>query len=450
MDAKLAVIPTASQAAHLGQLGHSQEASSFSEVTQKETVLKTPSLPSGRETDVAYSPAKVMTERIRQHFGEILGRPLAGTMAEIVGSLLLLAGSSRGWYGRLTLHGIARCMATPGEIDSRYKRLDRFLCNSRLVIHKALQGLLTFSGGMQGNGLLPVLLDQTALNHDQVQALVASFPWGNRGIPFAMTAFEYGPLFQSQNMIEGLFLDRILEWAKGCLALVFIMDRGYAKLVHLKRLVERQALFIVRGRSDVLVEYHGHDGWRRIGLGRLPHRQGIPLRYRNVLYHGTQSLRVDIVVYRGRGFQEPWFLIVPPDSEASLPTEQVVEYYRWRMRIEVTFRDFKSCLGLRGLRLKVRKAEKMERLLICLALAYIVLVAMGETSQGRALRKRIEIRRKKPRHGTRRTLSVLTIALFIVGGWFAIALDHAMAILADLMKNWTAGVFSPYLANSAS
>jgi hypothetical protein len=42
------------------------------------------------------------------------------------------------------------------------------------------------------------------------------------------------------------------------------------------------------------------------------------------------------------GFQSPWFLIVPPDSEAWLPTEQVVALYRQRMQIEHCFRDRKS------------------------------------------------------------------------------------------------------------
>src|SRR5256884_2559081 len=51
---------------------------------------------------------------------------------------------------------------------------------------------------------------------------------------------------------------------------------------------------------------------------------GRPLRYRHVLYHSQKAEPVDVIVYRGKGFQEPWFLIVPPDSEAWLPTEEVV------------------------------------------------------------------------------------------------------------------------------
>ena len=398
--------------------------------------------------DPQRKPAEALSGKMYEQFCPFLGRPVISAMIEVVGALLLFAGSTRGWYGRLTLWGIARCMATRGKIRSRYKRLDRLLCNGRFVLSQAIQGLIVFSGAKQATGLLPVLLDQTSLNQDQVQAIVASFPWGNRGVPFAMTAFEIEKLAQSQNDIEWSFMERILRWFGQSVAICLVMDRGYAKLIHLKKLLEQDAFFIVRGRGDVTVEYSGRDGHRRIGLGRLPHRQGIALRYHNVLYHASQSIRVDIVVYHGKGFQEPWFLIVPPQSEGILSNDQVVEYYRFRMRIEVTFRDFKSCLGLRGLRLKVNRAEKMERILICLALAYIVMITMGETQEGRFIRKRIEVRRKKPRHGTRRTLSVLSIALFVMGELFTTLFQNAVALIADLMNNWSAGVFSPCLVTT--
>jgi len=51
---------------------------------------------------------------------------------------------------------------------------------------------------------------------------------------------------------------------------------------------------------------------------------------------------VDVVVYRERGFKEPWFLLAPAGKEDILPTEKVVELYRRRMNIEVTFRDILS------------------------------------------------------------------------------------------------------------
>ena len=38
--------------------------------------------------------------------------------------------------------------------------------------------------------------------------------------------------------------------------------------------------------------------------------------------------KIDVIVYRKKGFKEPWFLLVPANSEDLLPTELVVEWYR--------------------------------------------------------------------------------------------------------------------------
>ena len=99
------------------------------------------------------------------------------------------------------------------------------------------------------------------------------------------------------------------------------------------------------------------------------------------------------------------------------------------MNIEVTFRDFKSHLGLRGLSLRVRKGERLDRLLGAVVLAYILLLVLGMSEIGKSLQKRIEILRSKARHGTRKTLSVLTISLFALSDSFLLTRDNLINIL---------------------
>jgi hypothetical protein len=48
---------------------------------------------------------------------------------------------------------------------------------------------------------------------------------------------------------------------------------------------------------------------RRQRLGRLPHRTNPPVRYGHALCHGQKAEPVDGVVYRKKGFQQPWFLV---------------------------------------------------------------------------------------------------------------------------------------------
>jgi len=195
-----------------------------------------------------------------------------------------------------------------------------------------------------------------------------------------------------------------------------------------------QWLYIIRGRRDVIVEYREKGEVYRKNLGRLRHRQGVAQRYSNVLYQGERREKVDIIVYRERRFKEPWFLIVPASSEKLLPTDLVISWYRARMRIEVSFRDFKSQLGIRGLTLRVRKAERLSRLLCGLILVYILLLTLGGSCLGEGLRKAFEIPRLKPRHGTTRALSVLSLALMAITDTFMLNLSNLLRILTELLR----------------
>jgi hypothetical protein len=61
--------------------------------------------------------------------------------------------------------------------------------------------------------------------------------------------------------------------------------------------------------------------------------------------------------------------------------------------------------------LKVRVAERLGQLLFAFCRAYALLVCLGLTPAGQAARADLEVLRQQPRHGTRRTLSVLSIAM---------------------------------------
>ena len=90
---------------------------------------------------------------------------------------------------------------------------------------------------------------------------------------------------------------------------------------------------------------------------------------------------------------------------------------------------------MRGLSLKVRKGERVDRLLGTMVLTYILLLVLGVSEIGKFLWKRIEILRSKARHGTRRTLSVLTVSLFAISDTFLLARDNLFSILVECF-NW--------------
>jgi hypothetical protein len=189
--------------------------------------------------------------------------------------------------------------------------------------------------------------------------------------------------------------------------LILVFDRGYARVELIKDLSRGHQPFLIRAPHKVIVQTRIGGRRRRLSLGRLPHQTNKPVRYRHVLYHSQKAEPVDVIVYRQKELQQAWFLVVPPDSESWLPTEEVVGLYRQRMRIEHCFRDWKSHWGLRGLQLQVQKTERTLRLSMGFTLAYLHLLLLGQDPLAEKLRR-------AARHGTQKILSALSMAICLL------------------------------------
>jgi hypothetical protein len=272
-------------------------------------------------------------------------------------------------------------------------------------------GLARVIAGRRRAGLWPLLFDQTAAG--STQALVAGVPFAGRVLPLALYTFDYPwqeRTAPSQNALEELFLLDVETALPAGVRAVWIGDRGYGRAALLRTCAQQHRLYVLRGRAGTCVTWQG----RRVKLDDLGAPARRPVRYRHVAYQARTQVLVDVIVYHDPAYQEPWYLLVPPDREALLPTATVVRLYRERMQVEQAFRDFKTHLGLRGLQLKVRIAERLGRLLLAFCLAYCLAVVLGAGPAGTAARPAFEIRRRRARHGTRRTLSVLSIAMLML------------------------------------
>jgi Transposase DDE domain len=366
-----------------------------------------------------------------------LRRTVRKNLARLTCAFLQLALSVRFGYGGLHLTSIARVLPEGKKFKSSYKWLSRFLKCKYFDASSLAECMLAVILGNKPPRWVLVLVDQTTVNG--VEVVNAAIPFQGRAVPVAWVDFEYpwktvSPA--SQNTIERYLLSWLQLAVPHGVRLILIFDRGYARVELIKDLNQGQQPFVIRARRQVLVQTKVQGRRRRLSLGRLPHRMGCAIRYAHVLYHSQKAEPVDVIVYREKGFQEPWFLIVPPDSASWLPTEEVVSLYRQRMQIEQCFRDWKSHLGLRGLHLQVDKSERLLRVLMGFTLAYLIVLLLGSDPLAEKLRAHFERERRTPRHGTRKVLSVLSIALYVLSDprWQQQAQKRLMKILARLAQ----------------
>ena len=385
-----------------------------------------------QETDVF----RVVAELIEAYFGG-LRRTVRKNLTRLTGAFLRLALSVRFGYGGLHLTSVARVLPEGKKFKSSYKWLGRFLQCKYFDPSSLAECMLALILGEKPPPWVIVLVDQTTI--DGVQVVNAAIPFQGRAVPVAWVDFEYPwktltP--PSQNTVERYLLTWLGLAVPPRVRLILVFDRGYARVELIRDLNHGRQPFLIRARSKVIVQAEVRGRRQRLSLGRLPHRSGRATRYRHVLYQSQKAEPVDVIVYRERGFEQPWFLLVPPDSEPWLPTAEVVRLYRQRMQIEHCFRDWKSHLGLRGLHLPVDKSSRWLRLLMGFTLAYLLFLLLGPDPLAEKMRPIFEQRRHHPRHGAKRVLSVLSIALYLLPDprWQQPARKRGMRILARLAQ----------------
>jgi len=364
-----------------------------------------------------------------------LRRTVRKNLARLTVAFLDLALSVRFGYGGLHLTSVARVLSDQVKYKNRYKWLSRFLRCKYFDPSSLAECMLRLVLGDRPPPWVIVLVDQTTI--DGVEVVSAALPLAGRAVPVAWVDFQYPWTTvrpPSQNFVELCLFTWLVQAAPPGVRLVLIFDRGYVRVALIKDLNLGGQPYVLRGRKDVIVQAVVRGHRRRISLGRLPHRSGQPVRYRHVLYHSRKAEPVDVIVYRQKGFQDAWFLIVPPDSESWLPTDEVVRLYRQRMQIEHCFRDWKSHLGLRGLHLRVDKSQRLLRLLMAFTLAYLLVLLLGQDPLAEKARPFFEVPRRRPRHGTRKVLSALSVALYLLANtrWASRALRRFVEIVSRI------------------
>jgi len=324
-------------------------------------------------------------------------------IALVTYALVTLYHGARGGNGWLSKAALARCLPLGIGPKEREQRLYRFLGNLRLTSELLIPLHIALACGTKLRERVPMILDQTTIRG--IETLLIGLVFEGRVLPIAFSCFMKRLIHKSQNILE----HSLILAAMSCFPVEFrpllILDRGYARVSLLAHLRQEGIPFLCRAKRSVMVYLNGKGQT----LGRFKIKPGQLFRY-SVLYHSQKKEPLDLIIYFGKGYKDPWYLLVP--SATSLTAKEIVELYARRMSIEQGFRDWKTHLGVRGLIFYgVNPAPRLTRLLLAFSLSYLLCLALGSSEEAQVVRAFVEIRRREPRHGTTRTLSVLSIGI---------------------------------------
>lgn len=328
---------------------------------------------------------------------------LLRNIALVTHALLTLFQGARGGNGWLSQAALARCLPLESSPKGREQRLSRFLDNPRLTPEILIPLQIALVLGIQATSSVPLILDQTTIRG--IQTLLIGALFQGRVLPVAFSCFTHSGIRKSQNLLEHALILTVMSCFPVESRPLLIMDRGYARAALLERLRREGIPFLVRAKAKVIVYHQG----KPYLLGRFMVKPGQMRRY-SVFYQSHKKEPVDLIVFRGKGYRETWYLLVPRDFP--LTTEEIVDLYAKRMSIEQGFRDWKTHLGVRGLVFRSPDpAPRLTRLLLAFSLSYLLCLALGSAGEAESVRAFVEIPRRRPRHGTTRTLSTLTIGI---------------------------------------
>lgn len=272
--------------------------------------------------------------------------------------------------GRVSLAALGRLLAGPARVKHKVKRAWRFCANPRVQVHDGMAGLIALLARRSGG--LVVALDWVEVR--SFHTVMAAAVFAGRSVPLLWASYPEWRLHRSQNALEEGLLILLRTLIPTAVPVTLLADRGFGRAEMARDCRRLGFHFLIRIRPDVHVRHRRYTGL----LTDYPVKRGMRRVLTDAAYRADAVARVNIVICWRKGLpagrDEPWFLFTDLPKGAV----RLTELYGKRMGIEEMFRDDKSLRNGFALRLtQLTRADRLDRLLLILALAYWLLVGTG-------------------------------------------------------------------------
>jgi hypothetical protein len=272
---------------------------------------------------------------------------------------------------RVSLANIGRQML--GAAKHQIKRCWRFCANDRIETADAMRGIVARLLKKRKKKLL-IALDWVDIKG--FQTLLASVVLKGRSVPiaWASTTNHVYDGHRSRNAFEESLLLVLRSMIPQQVKVVILADRGFGRTA-LATFCQRQGFgYVIRIQPSVTVRLHGFCG----KLLDYPVKKGIAKVLKRVSYRSDGAVIQNVVIRWRKDLpkkrDECWFLMTDQPGTAC----QLCKLYGQRMTIEQLFRDDKNKRNGWSLRdTRITRPERLDRLLLILAVAYLLLCGIG-------------------------------------------------------------------------
>ena len=275
---------------------------------------------------------------------------------------------------RVSLANLGRSML--GTVKHQIKRCWRFVANDRIETADAMRSVLKRVLKKRKKKLI-VSFDWTDIK--RFQTLVASVVFKGRSTPICWASCNKHVYdgHRSRNAFEESLLLVLRSMIPAEVKVILLADRGFGR-TELARFCQRHGFsYVIRIQPNVRVRCASFTG----KLLDYPVHKGICKLLRSGAYRSYNTVTQNIVVRWVRGLpvkrDECWFLM----TDLTAGGAQISRLYGQRMTVEELFRDYKNKRNGWSLRdTKITRADRLDRLLLILAIAYLLLCGLGLTA----------------------------------------------------------------------
>ncbi|MCG3181427.1 MAG: hypothetical protein BIFFINMI_03820 [Phycisphaerae bacterium] len=272
---------------------------------------------------------------------------------------------------RISLGNLGRQM--PGTAKHQIKRAYRFIHNSRIEPTLAMAGPIRQLVKRRKKPLL-IGLDWTDVRG--LTTLMAAAVIGGRAVPLCWASCPRNVYegHRSRNAFEESLLGVLRTMVPARVKVILLADRGFGRTSLAKFCREQGFSYLIRIQPKVHIASNSFTG----KLLDYQMHKGISRKLSDVRYRQDQAVCQHVVVHWAKNLpkkrDECWFLMTDLPGTA----RQLIGLYAKRMSVEQLFRDLKNKRNGWSLRdTGIRDPQRFDRLLLILALAYLLVCGAG-------------------------------------------------------------------------
>jgi hypothetical protein len=212
---------------------------------------------------------------------------------------------------------------------------------------------------------LAIVIDASTVGHNCI-SLVASVVYKKRALPLCWITRQG----QKGHLPDSLHIELVkqLKLIIPRKATIVFLGDGEFDSSELLTIVKRYKWFFVcrTAKNRILLENGESFSYRQIGIAT-----GEYFRIPKVHFTDSQHLKFDAIMWWNTKYKEPIYLITTIEL-----AQEAMFWYQKRFNIETMFSDKKS-RGFNIHKSHISEPERMNRLLIAIAIAYIFIVYFG-------------------------------------------------------------------------